>query len=215
MSHWSPNPTINLNLNSDTNAHKPALLVTLDERIWTHGANQKLGAEQWQTDMLQNLSDTWNPFYSQSALASTDYLQSRVRTDAQFVTWEKQTWGSCGLRSWMLYFTHAITALKTCSSLRTFSSSLEMMSISWLAGSSMNSSLSITCHTTGLNSHLLNLFSRPNSAVIITQCCSKTGGIITRKPLMSFWKMCTGENKHHNNIFSKGINNVSIIILLS
>lgn len=65
--------------------------------------------------------------------------------------WRKQrmflqlTWGSCGRRSWMLYLTQAITALKTCSSLRTLSSSLEIISINWLAGSSMNSSLSMTC----------------------------------------------------------------------
>lgn len=55
------------------------------------------------------------------------------------------TCGSCGRRSWMLYLTQAITALKTCSSLRTLSSSLEIISINWLAGSSMNSSLSMTC----------------------------------------------------------------------
>lgn len=60
------------------------------------------------------------------------------------VTVPKITCGSCGLLSWMLYFTQAITALNTCSSLRTFNSSLDMMSMSWLAGSSMNSSLSIT-----------------------------------------------------------------------
>lgn len=56
----------------------------------------------------------------------------------------KITCGSWGLLSWMLYLTQAITALNTCSSLRTFNSSLDMMSMSWLAGSSMNSSLSIT-----------------------------------------------------------------------
>lgn len=60
------------------------------------------------------------------------------------VTVPKITCGSWGLLSWMLYFTQAITALNTCSSLRTFNSSLDMMSMSWLAGSSMNSSLSIT-----------------------------------------------------------------------
>lgn len=79
----------------------------------------------------------------------------------------KHTWGSCGLRSWMLYFTQAITALKTCSSLRTLSSSLEMMSINWLAGSSMNSSLSITYDDRQTESYipiLLNHFS-----VIITR----------------------------------------------
>ena len=44
----------------------------------------------------------------------------------------------------MLYLTHAITAWNTCSSFRTFSSSLEMMSTSWFTGSSRNSSLSTT-----------------------------------------------------------------------
>lgn len=55
------------------------------------------------------------------------------------------TWGNWGRLSWILYLTQAITALNTCSSLRTFSSSLDIISMSWLAGSNMNSSLSITC----------------------------------------------------------------------
>ena len=54
------------------------------------------------------------------------------------------TIGRCPLLSWILYLTHAMTALKTCSSLRTLSSSLEIMSTNWLTGSNWNSSLSIT-----------------------------------------------------------------------
>lgn len=69
--------------------------------------------------------------------------RNRTGNDGSGEGWA-ETWGSCGRRSWMLYLTQAITALKTCSSLRTLSSSLEIISINWLAGSSMNSSLSMT-----------------------------------------------------------------------
>lgn len=71
------------------------------------------------------------------------------------------TCGSWGLLSWMLYFTQAITALNTCSSLRTFNSSLDMMSMSWLAGSSMNSSLSITWERQRKNEESKDKISEP------------------------------------------------------
>lgn len=56
------------------------------------------------------------------------------------------TWARCCLRSDTLYLTHDMTALNTCSSDLTFSSSLEIISTSWPTGSNRNSSLSITCN---------------------------------------------------------------------
>lgn len=85
--------------------------------------------------------------YWSNVLTFCIILNTCIDHGKEFITGCMTTWGSWGLRSWMLYFTQAITALNTCSSLRTLSSSLEIMSISWLAGSSMNSSLSITCRT--------------------------------------------------------------------
>ena len=54
------------------------------------------------------------------------------------------TCAKCCRRSDTLYLTHDITALNTCSSERTFSSSLEIISTNWPTGKSKNSSLSIT-----------------------------------------------------------------------
>lgn len=54
------------------------------------------------------------------------------------------TWGRCCLLSETLYFTQDITALNTCSSERTFNSSLAIISTNWLTGSNRNSSDSMT-----------------------------------------------------------------------
>lgn len=128
-----------------THLNPPALLITFNERVWPNCAHQELGAKEWQADVLQHLQIRQNPLHHSRGLFRYSITYQNQNGWQKPCTFLQLTWGSCGRRSWMLYLTQAITALKTCSSLRTLSSSLEIISISWLAGSSMNSSLSMTC----------------------------------------------------------------------